>query len=364
MAFPKLEETAVLIVNGRRYSDWESVQVRHALREHPWYTARFTCSEGMPLSKNFSALRIIPGMDCQVILAGFPAIQGLVNTRQVFYDSKRHHIELQVSSNTMGLASASVVSKTGEHKNVTYQQFATDLLKSTKSKFLVEGGKLPNLTFDRIAIPPGTSILEALEMQLRPLGAINLTSNAKGDVVAAVGANGGSDTVYEGDLGRPSILEGREIIYNPGMAQGIYGIGQKTGNNDVWGANAASANFAGLQFLSLAGLYAPQVVPLEIPAWTKEHLQGRTNAGRDWQTEDQVTVFATVYGWLRPSGGLWDRNQKVRVISPMLVMDGSLELQVKSVTFTQDIQSGTRSILELCNPAALAGFIPQGPGDG
>src|SRR6266566_3315819 len=139
MVFPKPEETAILIIDGMEYSDWETVTVRSAMREHPFLTFRFTCSEGMPLAKNWATLRIIPGMECTVILAGELAVTGLVNTRQVFYDARRHYIEIQGSSDTVGLASASVVHKTGEFKNVTFEQFAQAIVKPTGVRFLVEG---------------------------------------------------------------------------------------------------------------------------------------------------------------------------------------------------------------------------------
>jgi hypothetical protein len=71
-AWPKNEELAILTVNGMQYRDWESVLVKHALKEHPWIHFRFTCSEGMPLAKNWAAMRIIPGMECTVTLAGQP----------------------------------------------------------------------------------------------------------------------------------------------------------------------------------------------------------------------------------------------------------------------------------------------------
>lgn len=365
MPWPKPEELAILTVGGMKFQDWETVMVRHCLYEVPWYHFRFTCSEGMPLAKNWAAMRIMPGMECTVTLAGILAISGMVSTRQVFVDAKRHHIEIQGNNMTASLAAASVISKTGEWKDVTYKKFAEDVIKPFGFKLVEEGGTIPAVKFPRISIPPGTSAIDALDIPLRSLGSVKLTSNASSDVVAAVGPNGSSDTVYEGELGRPSYLEAREIIYNLGMAKGIYGIGQKPGSNDEWGAKVASVPFLGNSFSeSLAGKYSPQALPLEVPAWSKDHLKGRTGADRDWQSEDQVTVYATVQGWLRPSGGLWQRNQVVRVVSPMLVMKGEIPFTAKSVVFTQDNQSGTRTTLELCNPAALGGLIPQGPGGG
>jgi prophage tail gpP-like protein len=64
-----------------------------------------------------------------------------------------------------------------------------------------------------------------------------------------------------------------------------------------------------------------------------------------------------VHGWLKPSGGLWHRGQNVTVQSPMLVMNG-VPLILKSVTFSQDNSTGTRSMLELVNTKALGEGVP------
>lgn len=354
----KPSELAVLQVNGQLYQDWETVSVRHCLKDHPYFFFRFTCSEGMPLTKNWAAMQIKPGDQCQVTLAGQPAIQGLVSTRQVFYDAKRHYVEIQGASNVVGLAYTSAISKTMEHKNVTYDQFARALLKPfiPKINFVVQGGALPQIRFPRISIPHGMSVLEALEIPLRSLGGVSLTSNVTGDLVAAVGPTGGGDVVVEGK----NILEGREIIFNPGMATGTYTLSQGTGNDQTSGAAVAHAPIFIKQFSGLGNQYTPGVLPLDMPSSDKDHLEGRTQMEHDMMNEDRVTVFATVHGWLKPSGGLWKCNEKVSVISPMLIMKGSEELKAKSVTFSQDNERGSRTVLELCNEAAMLGAIPSG----
>jgi prophage tail gpP-like protein len=361
MVFPKPEEKAVLTINGSDYSEWGSVSVKHEMKVHPWIHFRFTCSEGMPLAENFSKLQIVPGMDCTVTLAGKLAATGLVCSRQVFADSKRHHIEIQGASDTMELAGAAAVVKGMELTKVDYKTFAKTLIKPWPAmQFLEEGGSVPSTKFPRISIAHGSTVLDALERPLRSLGHVQLTTNVKGDLVAAVGPNGSSDTVYEGDLGNPSYIEAREIIYNVGMAKGLNFTGQRPGTNQDWGAKVSHVPYLGNMMSSFAGGYAPQVVPLEIPAWSQDLMKGRSGMEQGLQGTDQVTVFVTVNGWLRPSGGLWERNQTVQVISPMLVMKGSEGLVAKSVTFTQDNQTGTRTTLELCNSAALGGSIPQG----
>jgi len=410
----KAEEIAILTVNGADYQDWETIEVTRSEYHHPFYHFRFTCSEGMPLAKNWAAMRIIPGMECSVTLAGELAITGLVCSRQVYVGKARHRVEIQGASNTIALAAASVVTQTGEFTDITYRQYANALVKNFPGMAFVEQGNLAGqhplmnvgpsfnrvtqpaqgvcsaargwsmlgvsincfvahtLTvlvradrflvgpIPRISNPPGTSVLDALEKPLRALGGIPLTSDVHGNLVAAVGPTGATDTIYEGDLGWPSYLIGREIIYNPGMAGDIVTVAQRPGSNTQWGAKVASMPYYGNVFQSLAASYAPQVVPLEVPGWQTSFLESRTNADRDWQNEDEITVFATVSGWLRPSGGLWKQSEMVSVVSPMLVMDGTVPLKVRSVVFSQDNSSGTTTTLELCSNAALKGFIPQG----
>ena len=361
----KPNELAVLQVNGKLFQDWESVSVRQCLLESPFFTFRFTCSEAIPLAANFAVMQIKPGDQCQVTLAGQPAVQGLVSTRQVFYDARRHHVEIQGASNVAGLAYVSAISQTGEHKDVNYEQYARALLKPffPKINFIVEGGQLPQTKFPRISIPHGMSVLEALELPLRSVGAIQLTSNVNGDLVAAVGPKpGGGDIVIEGQ----NILEGREVIFNPGIAKGKNTTGQAPGSDDKWGAQVAHVPFLSETFRGMAAInqYLPAVMPMDLPAFGKDHLQGRSDTESDMMAIDQVTVYATVQGWLKPSGGLWECNKVVHVKSPMLLMKGNEELKTKSVTFTQDNERGSRTVLELCNPAAMGGGVPPETGGG
>ena len=351
----KAEEKAVLIIKGREFRDWESVMVRHAKNEQPPYRFRFTCSEGQPIASNFATLQIMPGDDCQVILAGNLAISGKVSTRQVYYDKRRHYVEIQGATYTEVLSKSSPISKTMEHKDVTFDQVAKSWLKPYNIPFKVEGGQLPQMKFPRVSMMHGLSTFDHLDLYCRNIGA-SFTSDPQGSFVAIAGPSGGSDTVIEGK----NILVGREIIYNASMQSSAPAITQGAGSDKESMTKVASQPFFSQQMegLNKGGQgFAPFTIPMELPTIAKDHMKGRAGSERDWQKEDEITVFITVYGWLRPSGGLWQRNQKVHVTSPMLVMD--MDLTAKSVTFTQDSASGTLTVLELCNEKAMGGETPQ-----
>ncbi len=357
MAWPKQEELAVLTVNGRDYQEWESVMVKHAMRDNPPYICRFTCSEGLPIAKNFGLLQIKPGMHCTVTLAGFPAFTGTVMTRQVYYDANRHHIEIQAGV-FPEVSTSSVISKTMEWKDKTFQQIGDDVLGKLGYKMKFEGGPAPNTKFPRASATHGETIQDFLDRLGRSVStqsgsAIKFTSNANGEYVVIVGPGTGSDTITEG----VDIIIGREIIYNASAARSVPVIAQAPSNDKQWGAKNYSAPFnkeAVESFMS----FAPSVIVNEMPTADKNVLKNRGSNDAGWAEEDQITVIATVYGWLRPSGGLWERNQKVSVVSPMLIMYGDV-LEAKSVTFTQDNATGTRTTLELCNALALGQGSPD-----
>ena len=358
MAWPKLAETAILTVNGRDYKDWESVSVKHAKRDHPPYLCRFTCSEGLPIANNFAKLQIKPGDDCTVTLGGQLAFTGKVMTRQVYYDAHRHHIEIQAGT-FAELSTSSVISQTMEWKDKTFQQIGDDVLGKFGYKMLFEGGSPPSDKFPRVSATHGETVQDFLDSLGRSVktdsgSAIAFTSNPQGQYVVIVGPGTGMDSVREG----VDIIIGREIIYNPSSANPSPSIAQAPSNDKQWGAKNYSAPFAKEAMEALGKTFIPGVIVSEIPTADKNVLSNRSATENKWLGEDQITVTVTVWGWNKPSGGLWQRDQKVAVYSPMLMMNGD-ELEAKSVVFTQDNNTGTRTTLELCNANALGSNKPS-----
>jgi prophage tail gpP-like protein len=356
---PKLTEIAILTVKGQDYQDWESVSVKHQYREMPAFSCRFTCSERSPLSNHLAKLQIMPGDECTVTLAGKLAFTGKVTTRQVFADARRHHIEIQCANN-LKMAISSVISKTGEWKNKEPEQIIRDVLKPLGINLKIEGGPLPKFKIPRYSATPGESVHDFIDVLTRQLGrdskiGIAHTANVQGDFVILTGPKSGAgDSLIEGQ----NMLEGREVIYDPYQAGGVPSPNQGPGTDEQHGSKVSHEPFAGKPFETYGQKYVPSVVVPEIPYFHKDLLQGRATSESNWVTESYVTVYGTVYGWLRPSGGLWDVGQYVTVQSPMLVMN-NIPLILKSVTFSQDNSTGTRSVLELVNNKALGEGVPR-----
>jgi len=358
----KTSERAVLIVNGTVFEDWETVAVIQAAKDGPPGAFRFTCSE--PLAKSYAAMQIKPGMSCVIYLAGYKAFSGKVVSRQVFYDSRRHYIEIQGSNYAFVAMQTSVISKTQEFKKVNYKQLMSAIMKPLNVPFKVEGkGSLPNLIFDRVAIPPGQYAWDLAEQYARQIG-VPLTSNSNGDFVALAGPREGTGNDFvEGQ----NILEGREIIVNRAY-ENTAGQGQMEAKDKKWGPPTTSVPFIKDDPTGLIPNQVQQsgyaVIQAEVPVTSsdKEHLKARNNFEGTTLDEDSITVWVTVYGWLKTGGGgLWGPvRSPATVKSPMLTFNSPKQLMIEKITFTQDNRGGTRTQLELKNAAAGAADAGRG----
>ena len=163
---PNPQEIAEITVNGMRFRDWELVTVKLAEGELN-NTFRLTVSEGKPLSSKFADMQIRPGDHCTIKLAGELAITGYVETRKVAYTYKAHGIEIIGVSYTKATADGAAMTETGEFKNKSFKQIATEVLQPFGLQF-VPKTPIPNNPFPRASIPPGQSAFDFLETLCAP----------------------------------------------------------------------------------------------------------------------------------------------------------------------------------------------------
>jgi prophage tail gpP-like protein len=347
---------AVVIVNGELYYEWETVSVKLAILENPPYTFRLTVSEQEPWPADFSFLRIRPPFSCVVYLDGFQVIDGIVITRQVYYDSNQHTIEIQGAGNSAVLSKNNFPSQTGEFKNQNLEQIA----KAGASPFGVNvssEGNVPQDKFPRVGIQPGERVYDTVERLARAVGAV-LTSNPAGDLVLmGIGGGGGGSTLIEGK----NILTAHEIVHSQAAATNFRAISQKNANDDEWGAKVTHD----LHTQQGGGQFSPggseQTTLSEHPAIGLDQLAKRARMEGNVSDWNQIYVTIETLGWQVPGGGrLWrpSTTEMVTVDAPMLILNNH-PLYLKAVTFTQSNDGGTRSSLELVNATALSELKAQ-----
>jgi prophage tail gpP-like protein len=162
--------------------------------------------------------------------------------------------------------------------------------------------------------------------------------------LVAVASIEDAESATGGDL-----IEGKNIVTASGRIENTtlfpkqINISQRNGNNKIWGRKACQGA-AHAESDSVTG-YKPYIHLADHPQ-TSEECVGRTNYEGIWNFNDNIAVDITVVGWQRGgSGDLWKIADKVRVDSPMLMLNQQLSIQ--RVTFTQDNDQGSLAHLHL-----------------
>src|SRR5262245_7585943 len=356
-------EICELTVNGKKFRDWKSITV-YLCRAEPYDYYRFTVSEDTVASKVFGELRIKPGHQCTVTLGGEYAIGGFVTTRQVAYTEKAHGVEITGKSYTFKTVNGSASVPGGELRDKTYTQAATEILKPFGLTFEPKGN-ISQEKFPRLNVT-GQSAWEVLETAARSRNIV------LGPDPYSPNGFWGTSPSYTQDVGRveegKNILEGRETISMEFGSGNYLSLAQAAPTPQEWGPIVTSAplgqfSSAFAERLGVGGFFMPLASMTELPGKQSDAGQ-RSGSENTALSREQLKVEVVLQGWFN-GNRLWRPWNMVTVKSPMLNMDEALHC--KSVTFTQDDRSGTRTTLELVNEIGPAGpkfGQPSGGGGG
>jgi prophage tail gpP-like protein len=338
-SFPPQYEKAEVSIGGNNFTAWESLRVRSDFEEPPPFFT-LTTAESVPGAKNQSALQIKPGDECIIKLAGEKVLTGYVNTRQASYDATRHGVMVQGRSNTQDCIDCKIELKKvdgGNFKGQTLQQIGNKVLKPFGIKLTVKGDDKP---FEDVQVMPGESPYNLIERLARMHGPLYLFHDSAGNITASKDPLGEMGSLIEGK----NIKSCRATIQDPSLFSVSTSIGQQNGKDDRWGYK--SSQVTGTANNSAVKRYRPYVLHCEKNC-TQQDAQSRIDFENAWGNVVTYDVEIVVYGWLTEgkSGQLWTPGWWTQVKSPMAMITD--RLWIRSVTFTQDNQSGTLTTLEL-----------------
>jgi prophage tail gpP-like protein len=342
---PNPEEVAELVVEGFRFTEWESVWVQHRFGE-AFHMFQFTAAEREPYPNKWQALRFHPDDHVIITLGGHLAMNGVITIRQVAYDKKSHGVQLQGKGITHWAYKSSVDNtQTGSFDGQSFEQIARAVLAPYPSPVRTEGN-LDATPFKRCSNQPGETCWDFLERLARPRGII-VGSDYLGNAVL-------SDDRFEAILG--SFIEGYNIlrcqaIIDKDPFHRRYSAMVQT-NND---GDEKSPSQAGEMMKSVGGsapVYSHKITPAEQPVWNDVELQKRAASEALWTEGAIIEVNITVQGWINPqTKDIWRVGKCYKVVSPMISFNGVLAAQ--TITFQQDRSSGTTTTLMLVLPPKL-----------
>lgn len=361
MPFRRGTEIATIVVGGRRFDDWTSVEVQARVGDTN-STFTFECTEkpesGLPPATGArravtETLQFMPGARCEVYLSKQLAVTGFITMRQAGYDAENHGVQLAGKSATWDIASSSVVDKS-KFDGYPWAAIARKLI-APFGIALETVGSVDTEPFEQMTVQPGELVWSALERLARSRKIV-LGSTERGNLLA-IGPHRVTviDTLVEGG----NILRANCTIQDDYVYQKYFAIGQRSGSDGAWG-DEVSQIAAVVQ--GSAKRYRPIVEVAEHPE-TPSGVKKRAEFAALVHEGAEVIANITVQGWTRSNGDLWRCGTYLNVRSPMLALY-DVVLCVKSITFRQDERSGTTTTLELLLPWRMNGNLNWGPNQG
>lgn len=329
---------------GQIFRDWTSVSVTRSV-DCATTEFQLTVAE---LSKGFGwgALKLRPGDEVSIVLAGHKVAQGLIYVRQAALTERSHAVMLQGASTPMELVIASHVTKGGQYKGYDFSQIAKSVVAPFGISF--DWANMPEEASKPFRDPqtfPGETAFQFLERLARQRG-IKLHDDENGNLV-------GDDVKGQSGSQTAMLEEGKNIYSINAMVQDlsqyskIGAIGQQKGDDSIWGKAASEIKAEATN--SAVQRYRPLLIMAEEPSSQKD-LQARVDREVEERNWTAVQVQVVVQGWLKPDGGLWKVLDRVSLKSPSTIptSDGRINLFVRSVTFSQTGEApGTTTTLEL-----------------
>jgi prophage tail gpP-like protein len=342
---PNPAEVAQLNVAGVKFEDWESVWVQHRWADG-WPLFRFTAAEYSPLPAGWGALQFKPGDECTITLGGQLAITGIILTRQTAYDANNHQVELQGAGRTWAAGTSSIDAQKANFDNMTLKQCA-DKAYGERGVTVLAVGTLDATPFTKCQAPPGGLTFDFVDHLARQRGA-TLGSDHLGNMLLI----GNHSNAVVQNLTEGQNIEKMQCVISNEMMANIYSALGQAANAEQLSAAAAAQMRADVASGAYKGYSKFIQTPLEHPAMSPAEVKSRANYERQFRDGTQITAHVTVQGWLRDGVNLWRCGDDVFVNSPMAMLDFVMKIQ--TLTFQQDNQSGTTTVLELVMPWKLS----------
>jgi prophage tail gpP-like protein len=347
----KKDEIATLIVRGTYFSDWETVWIKDQW-EDPNPEFRFTSAERENVPNLWSKLQFLPRDTVEIWLANVPmvtstkSVSGVILVRQVAYDANNHGVSLQGVGVSWYAARASIVPSIDGLTFKGSLKDITEKLLAPTGVGLATIGDIPGKPFNPpVQANPGESRFSFIE-RLSRMRNVMIGSTSDGDWLLI----GKHHPPISGDLIEGFNILSAQIVFSDVAARNMFYAGaQKTATDQ---SNMGDAAHQERPAQGSLGRFSPLYVPVEHPVKDLDEVQMRADHEQMWNEGEDINATIKVNGWFNPrTRNIWKAGQVYMVDSPM----GPLHkpLGARSVTYTQDRQSGTQTTLDLVQPWRL-----------
>ena len=336
-----MADTIELMVDGQRYGGWKDVRVDLAI-DTLASAFDLQISERSPDDGRAAEWLARAGAEVQVLIGGDTVITGYLDSADPAIEAEDHSISVAGRSRAADLIDCSAVHQPGSWSGKRMDQIARDIVAPFNIDVVVEGDV--GAPFPKFALQTGESVFDALERMGRMRGVLTMPRSDGAIVIAPPSPTGSAARL---ELGRN--LKRVSARHDASQRFSLYIVsGQQAGSDNTHGRAAsqirAEASDAGIT------RHRPLFINAEDQATPAS---SRTRAA--WEATTRAargqTITATVPGWRREDGGLWQPRQRVDLIAPQVFASG--ELMVSAVSFQKSSDAGSVTELTLGNPAAF-----------
>lgn len=333
--------SVTLAVAGVTWRGWQSVSLRRSLDDFAggWDLSVTERWPGQPGRREIKA-----GMPCALGLDGLLALSGFIDAVDIDYGKDAHSVRISGRGVAGDLVDCDALPP-WEYKGLDLVGLVSALGAPFGLRVQAEcpvGG-----AFERFSINPGEAVFTALERACRMRAVLPTTDTRNTIILTRAGLGGSAPVALE--LGRNILRASRQSSWAERFSE-VHVLGQQENRDEVDAEEAAGP--------------AAVAKDAEITRFRPKILLGEAQGGSATLAERarwQVAVargrggrsVVTLQGWRAGElGPLWRPNWLVRMIDPLLGIDGTW--LVSGVVMTLDRSQGSLTTLTLVPPEAFS----------
>jgi len=328
------EEIVTVSAGGKTWTAFESVSVaahfRHAARS-------FHLEIAAEPGPEVTAWSFKAGTEVQIFFNGDLACHGFVDRYQPkIAGHKRAGATVSGRSRSQDFIDSSAVHDTGEFKNKTVAEIAQALDKFNVG--ILTDQQLPKVPVYRIT--PGETAYRVAEKLCRQAG-VWASGQADGSILITVAGKGRNTPIIEGD----NLLSGEADHNWANRHRDVIVRGQRPVGHGVQ-AMEIEATSHDPELTRPRAVVVPQDDDTD-----QQRAKERATHRRDSEVANSLKAHATMQGFHDAADMLWTPGNLVFFESPFL--DVAQDMAIDGATFTQSRRAGSRTVLNLVDPAAL-----------
>jgi prophage tail gpP-like protein len=267
-----------------------------------------------------------------------------VTERHVAFDANNHGVRIVGVGKTFDLVSCSVWSQGGSYDNQSWSQMTKKLINPLGIE-LQEKGNVDKKPYEQIHVQPGEIIASAIERYAKQRKiVIGSTHDGK---LLGIGDHGATEAgrLIEGE----NILRANGVIKDDNVYKRIYAVGQRSGNDNVWGDNASKLV---AQASGSSRRERTRVVPMDVSD-DQHGAEQLAKMEKVFTEGGSITHNIVVQGWFHDEGAAWKAGDYYWVRSEMLITD--MLMGCRSIVYEQSTFGGTLTTLTMVDPFHMNG---------